>query len=390
MSRAKSNVYIAGYTRTPIGHFLGQLSSLSASDLAATAIQQCLKQAHLNPVLVEEVLMGCVLTAGQGQAPARQAALKAGLAESVSSCTINKMCGSGMKSVMMACDMIQSGSADIVIAGGMESMSNAPYLALQARRGHAMGHQQLQDHLFLDGLEDYRDKRLMGCYAEECAEKFDFSREQQDDYARQSLLRARKATDSGFFNSEICPITIDEILINRDQHPDEVNLDKLRKLKPAFKTDGTITAGNASTISDGAAALLLVSEKQLKNLPLEPLGKVIAQQSFAQDPSWFTTAPAHAIRKLINQNQLDLSDIDLYEINEAFAVVTLANMQLLNLSSQQVNIHGGACALGHPIGASGARILVTLLSALKRYKLKRGIAAICIGGGEATAMVIES
>lgn len=390
MSRAKSNVYIAGYARTPIGHFLGQLSSLSASDLGAIAIQQCLEQAHLNPAIVEEVLMGCVLTAGQGQAPARQSALKAGLTESVNSCTINKMCGSGMKSVMIACDMIQSGSADIVIAGGMESMSNAPYLALEARRGHAIGHQQLHDHLFLDGLEDFREKRLMGCYAEDCAKKFSFSREQQDDYARQSLQRARKATESGFFNTEICPVNIDENLISRDQHPDEVNLDKLARLKPVFKSDGTVTAGNASSISDGAAALLLVSEQQLKNLHIEPLGKIIAQQSFAQDPSWFTTAPAHAVRKLLNRTRIDLSDIDLYEINEAFAVVALANMQLLNLSSQQVNIHGGACALGHPIGASGARILVTLLSALKRYKLKRGIAAICIGGGEATAMAIES
>jgi len=338
--------------------------------------------------------MGCVLTAGLGQAPARQAALAAGLPVSVTTTTVNKMCGSGMQAIMLGHDLIKAGSANIIVAGGMESMSNAPYLLPKARQGLKIGHAELMDHMFVDGLEDSNNKRLMGSYAEECAEKFQFDREMQDDFAKQSFLRARMAIKVGSFEHEIAPITIqsrnEDIIVTEDEHPLSVDLNRISKLRPVFKADGTVTAANSSSISDGAAALVLMSEEMAEYYHLKPLARIVAHQSFAQEPSWFTTAPIFATEKLLEKLSLGVADIDLFEINEAFAVVAMAASQSLEIASNKMNVHGGACALGHPIGASGARIIVTLLSALQKRGLKRGLASLCVGGGEATALVIET
>lgn len=394
MTNQNNAVVIAGFARTPLGNFQGCLSTLSAPDLGAVAIKAAVTRAGIPDDSIDEVLMGCVLTAGLGQAPARQAALAAGLPVSVASTTINKMCGSGMKAIMMGHDLIKAGSADIVVAGGMESMSNAPYLLPKVRQGLKIGHAQLLDHLFLDGLEDPEQNRLMGCFAEDCADKFQFDRAKQDDFAKQSLLHARAAIKKGYFNREIEPVFIraanKESKVTQDEHPLTVDINKISQLKPVFKPDGTVTAANSSSISDGAAAVVLMSESTARHYRIESLARIIAHHSFAQQPAWFTTAPIYAIQQLLEKLTLKVADIDLFEINEAFAVVVLAAMQELGLPGVQVNVHGGACALGHPIGASGARIIVTLLAAMQTHGLKRGLASLCIGGGESTAMVIET
>ena len=392
MSKHES-VVITGYARTPIGDFQGCLSQLKADELGAVAIKGALNRAGVEAPQVDEVLMGCVLTAGLGQAPARQAALAAGMPPSVGCTTINKMCASGMKAIMLGCDLIKSGGAGIVVAGGMESMSNAPYLLPKMRSGLRFGHASVLDHMLMDGLEDPWEKRSMGCYAEDCAEKYSFSRAQQDEFARRSLLRAQAAIQNGRFDDEIAAVVLNAGskpgTIQHDEHPGKQDASKIERLKPAFKTGGTVTAANSSCISDGAAAVVLMSGSQAEKNHIKPLARIIAHQSHAQQPAWFTTAPVFAIEKLLQQLAMQISDIDLFEINEAFAVVVLAAIQELHLAIDKVNVHGGACALGHPIGASGARIIVTLLSALQQYDLKRGLASLCIGGGEATALLIE-
>lgn len=387
------SVVITGIARTPMGDFLGCLNQFQAYELGAIAIEAALKRSGIEPQRVDEVLMGCVLSAGQGQAPARQAALRAGIPTSAGCSTINKMCGSGMKAIMLAHDMIQAGSAKIVVAGGMESMSNAPYLLPNMRSGQRIGHGKAIDHMFLDGLEDAQEHRLMGCYAEDCAEKYTFSRTQQDEFAMQSMIRAQTAIKNGHFDNEVVPVKLEPenptLTIEHDEHPRLHDVSKIPRLKPVFKPNGTVTAANSSSISDGAAAVVLMPESVAEKLHISPLAKIIAHQSHAQDPGWFTTAPLFAIEKLLQKVDMQSSDIDLFEINEAFAVVVLAAMKELQLDGSKLNVHGGACALGHPIGASGARIIVTLLSALQSYNFKRGLASLCIGGGEATAMLIE-
>jgi acetyl-CoA C-acetyltransferase len=389
-----TEIVIVAAKRTPMGSMLGQLSSLTAPELGAIAHQAALQQSGLSAADIEEVISGCVLQAGIGQAPARQATIKAGIPNSTNATTINKMCGSGMKAVMLAHDSILAGTAQIILASGMESMSNAPYLLSKARSGYRLGHGELKDHMFLDGLEDAYDKgELMGCFAEETASHFGFSRQQQDDYAIDSMTKALKAMESGAFAEEIAPVTISsrkgDVTITADEGPDASKLAKMPQLKPVFKADGTVTAANSSSISDGAASLILMTAANAKKRGLTPLAKIVAHATHAQAPQWFTTAPIDAIRKAMNKAQWSPKDVDLYEINEAFAVVAMAAIKQLELNPAQVNIHGGACALGHPIGASGARILVTLIHALKQQGKKRGIAALCIGGGEATAMAIE-
>jgi len=352
------------------------------------------ERAKLKPEDVQEVLMGCVLPAGQGQAPARQAALGAGLPLGVGCTTVNKMCGSGMKAAMLAHDQLLAGGNEIVIAGGMESMTNAPYLLARARVGYRMGHQQLIDHMFLDGLEDAYDKgRLMGTFAEDCAVKYGFTRAEQDAFAVKSLERAQKANNEGWFAWETVPVALKagkgDRFMDKDEQPFKANLDKIPQLKPAFRKDGTVTAANSSSISDGAAALVLTRRSTASKRGMAPLATVVAHTTHAQEPGWFTTAPVGALRKLFDITGWKPGSVDLYEINEAFAVVTLAAMRELELPHERVNVHGGACALGHPIGASGARILVTLIGALRRHGLQRGVATLCIGGGEATAMAVE-
>lgn len=387
------SIVITGSARTPMGEFLGCLSQIKAYELGAFAIKGALKRSCVEPQQIDEVLMGCVLSAAQGQAPARQAALEAGLPTSVGCTTINKMCGSGMKAIMLGHDLIKAGSANIIVAGGMESMSNAPYLLPNMRSGQRIGHDKVIDHMFIDGLEDAKEKRLMGCFAEDCAEKYAFSRTQQDEFAKHSLTRAQMAMKSGRFKDEIEPVIFDSektmLSIHQDEHPRLHDARKISQLKPVFKTDGTVTAANSSSISDGAAAVVLMSESEAEKRQLTPLAKIITHQSYAQESAWFTTAPIFAIEKLLKKLAMQTSDIDLFEINEAFAVVVMAAMKELQLDVEKVNIHGGSCALGHPIGASGARIIVTLLSALQQYGLQRGLASLCIGGGEATAMLIE-
>ncbi|MCJ8509431.1 acetyl-CoA C-acyltransferase [Rhizobium lemnae] len=388
------SVVIAAAARTPMGAFQGGLSTLSASDLGAAAIRAAVERSRLDPELVDEVLIGCVLSAGQGQAPARQAAIKAGLPLSAGATTINKMCGSGMKAVMLGSDLIRSGSAAVVIAGGMESMSNAPYLLKKARTGLRMGHGSVLDHMFLDGLEDaYEHGRLMGTFAEDCAQAHSFSRQAQDEFALSSLSRAQAAIVNGSFIAEVCPV---EVEVNRatrsvsfDEQPSLARPDKIPSLRPAFREGGTITAANASSISDGAAAIVLTSRREAERQQLTPLARIVGHATYAGAPADFPTAPIGAIRKLCDALDWQPGEVDLYEINEAFAVVTMATMRALDLPHDKVNIHGGACALGHPIGASGARVLVTLLNALRSKGLCRGIASLCIGGGEATAMAIE-
>ncbi len=394
MTNQNHAVVIAGFARTPLGNFQGCLTTLGSPDLGAVAIKAAVARAGIPDESIDQVLMGCVLTAGLGQAPARQAALAAGLSDSVACTTINKMCGSGMKAIMLGCDLIKAGSADVVVAGGMESMSNAPYLLQKARQGLRIGHAELVDHLFLDGLEDPQQKRLMGCYAEDCADKFQISRQRQDDFAKQSLLHAQTAIKKGYFDREIEPVVIHggdkETKVEQDEHPLTADINKVSQLKPVFKPDGTVTAANASGISDGAAAVVLMSESTARRYHINPTARIIAHHSFAHQPAWFTTAPIYAIGQLLEKLNLKPADIDLFEINEAFAVVVLAAMQELAIPDVQVNVHGGACALGHPIGASGARIVVTLLAAMQNHGLNRGMASLCIGGGEATAMVIET
>jgi acetyl-CoA C-acetyltransferase len=387
-------IVIVSAARTPMGAFQGELKNFSAPELGAAAIRAAVERASLRADEVSEVIMGCVLPAGQGQAPARQAALGAGLPLGTGCTTVNKMCGSGMKSAMFAHDILAAGTCDIVVAGGMESMTNAPYLLPKARAGLRMGHGQVIDHMFYDGLEDAYDKgRLMGSFAEDCAQKYAFSRTAQDDFAIESLLRAQKANKEGWFAWETTPIAVkagkDEKFMETDEQPFKANLDKIPGLKPAFRKDGTVTAANSSSISDGAAALVMMRRSTAERRGLKPLAVVIAQATHAQEPGWFTTAPVEAIRKVLERASWSAKEVDLYEINEAFAVVTMAAMKEHGLAHSKVNVHGGACALGHPIGASGARILVTLIGALRKYDLKRGVASLCIGGGEATAMAVE-
>lgn len=390
----QNDIVIVAAKRTPMGGMLGNLSALSAPELGAIAHVAALEQSGVTAAEIDEVISGCVLQAGIGQAPARQAALKAGIPNSTGATTINKMCGSGMKAAMLGYDLIKAGSAQVVLASGMESMSNAPYLLAKARSGYRLGHGELKDHMFLDGLEDAYDKgKLMGCFAEATASHYNFSRQQQDEYAVQSMTKALKAIESGAFNDEIAPVTLTtrkgDVTVTTDEGPDAAKLDKMSQLKPAFQKDGTVTAANSSSISDGAASLILMSAEQAEKRGIKPLARIVAHASHAQAPEWFTTAPVDAIRKVMNKAGWTPEDVDLFEINEAFAVVAMAAITQLELNPEKVNIHGGACALGHPIGASGARILVTLLHALKQKGKKRGIAALCIGGGEATAMAIE-
>jgi acetyl-CoA C-acetyltransferase len=387
-------VVIVSAARTPMGAFQGELKQFTASALGAAAIRAAVERAKIKPEQVDEVIMGCVLPAGQGQAPARQASLGAGLPLATGCTTINKMCGSGMKAAMLAHDLLAAGTNDVMIAGGMESMTNAPYLLAKARGGYRLGHGQLLDHMFYDGLEDaYEKGRLMGSFAEDCAAKYAFTRAEQDKFAVASLERAQAANKNGAFAWEITPMAIkagkDERFMEMDEAPFKANFDKIPGLKPAFKKDGTITAANSSSISDGGAALLMMRRSLAEKLGLAPLAIVAGHSTHAQEPGWFTTAPVGAIKKLYDKTGWNTGMVDLFEINEAFAVVTMAAMKEHGLAHEKVNIHGGACALGHPIGASGARILVTLVGALRRTGGKRGIASLCIGGGEATAMAIE-
>ncbi|MCH7880974.1 MAG: acetyl-CoA C-acyltransferase [Proteobacteria bacterium] len=387
-------IVITGAARTPMGGFQGVLSPASAPELGAAAIAAAVERSQITGDAIDEVIMGCVLPAGQGQAPARQASLGAGIPQSAGCTTVNKMCGSGMKATMLAHDLILAGSNRVMVAGGLESMSNAPYLLPKVRAGLRMGHGQVKDHMFLDGLEDAYDKGcLMGVYAENTADKYQFTREQQDDFAITSLKRAQAAIESGAFKQEITPVVMKtrkgEVTVDTDEQPFNANLEKIPTLRPAFRDDGTVTAANSSSISDGAAALVLMSEAEAEQRALKPLAVIHGHSSFAHEPAWFTTAPVGAIRNLLEKLDWSTSDVDLFEINEAFAVVTMAAMHDLELDPAKVNINGGACALGHPIGASGARILVTLIAALQHQGLKKGLAALCIGGGEATAMAIE-
>ena len=387
-------VVIVGAARTPMGAFQGELKDFSAAELGALAIRAAVERAGLKPEDIEEVIMGCVLPAGQGQAPARQAALGAGLPLGTGCTTLNKMCGSGMKAAMLANDLLLAGTNQVMLAGGMESMTNAPYLLPKARAGYRLGHQQVLDHMFLDGLEDAYDKgRLMGSFAEDCAAKYQFTRQEQDAFAMASLQRAQKANNEGWFAWEIAHIALKsgkgDRFMDKDEQPFKANFDKIPQLKPAFRKDGTVTAANSSSISDGAAALVMMRESEAARRGLQPLARIVAHTSHAQEPGWFTTAPVAAIRKLYERTAWTPQDVDLYEINEAFAVVSMAAMKEHALAHEKVNVHGGACALGHPIGASGARIVVTLLGALRKYNLKRGVASLCIGGGEATALAVE-
>ncbi len=394
MNTPSDPIVITGAARTPMGGFQGSLSPASAPQLGANAIKAALERAEVKPDDVDEVFMGCVLPAGLGQAPARQAALGGGLTLATGCTTINKMCGSGMKAAMLAHDLLRAGTGKVMVAGGMESMTNAPYLMDKARSGFRMGHGKVIDHMFLDGLEDAYDRgRLMGTFAEDCAEKYQFTRESQDAFAIESLTRAKKAIDDGTFSKEITPVVVKgrkgESTVEHDEQPGKANLEKIPSLKPAFREDGTVTPANSSSISDGAAALVLMSEAQAEKRGTKPLARIIAHTTHAQAPALFTTAPVGAMKKLFEVTGWKPEDVDLFEVNEAFAVVTMAAMRELGLPHDKVNVHGGACALGHPIGASGARILVTLLAALEKYDLKRGVASLCIGGGEATAMAVE-
>ena len=387
-------IVIVSTARTPMGGFQGDFASVPAAHLGSAAIKAAVVRVDIAPEDVEEVAFGNVLSAGQGQAPARQAALGAGLPLSATCTTLNKMCGSGMKAAMYAHDMLVAGSAEVIVAGGMESMSNAPYLMPKAREGLRMGHAEMKDHMFFDGLEDAYDKgRLMGTFAEDCAESFQFTREAQDDYAFASLDRAIAAIEGGKFDSEVTPVTLKtragDAQITTDEQPAKAKRDKIRALRPAFRKDGTVTAANSSSISDGAAAIVMMRASEAEKRGLTPLARMVGHVSFADKPGLFPTAPIGSLTKLSEKTGWALSDVDLYEINEAFAAVPMAAMHVLDLPHDKVNIHGGACALGHPIGASAARIMVTLIGALQANDMKRGIASVCIGGGEATAVALE-
>jgi acetyl-CoA C-acetyltransferase len=387
-------IVIVGMARTAIGGFQGVFASLPAAQLGSAAIKAAVTRAGLTPEDVSEVQMGCVLPAGQGQAPARQAAIGAGLPYSVPCTTVNKMCGSGMKTVMMAFDALHARPEDIIVAGGMESMSNAPYLLPKMRAGARLGHAEVKDHMFLDGLEDAFDKgRLMGTFAEDTAQHYQFTREAQDAFATESLKRAKQANEDGSFAREIVAVAAKgrsgTSEVARDEQPFTADPAKIPRLKPAFRDGGTVTAANSSSISDGAAALVLMRESEANRRKLAPLARIVGTASVAQEPAWFTTAPVFAIRKLLEQVGWSTGEVGLYEINEAFAVVSMAAMRDLGLPHEKVNVHGGACALGHPVGASGARIIVTLLAAMEKYGQRKGVASLCIGGGEATAVAIE-
>lgn len=387
-------IVIVGSARTPMGGLQGDFSEASAPDLGGAAIEAAVERSGLKSEDVKEVVFGNVLSAGLGQAPARQAALIGGLPLSAGCTTINKMCGSGMKATMFAHDMIKAGINDVMVSGGMESMSNAPYLLPKARSGMRIGHGEVKDHMFLDGLEDAYDKgRLMGTFAEECAQSYGFSREEQDNFAIRSLARANKAIEDGSFKAEIAPVTLKsrrgERVVDMDEQPGKAQPAKIPNLRPAFSKDGTVTAANSSSISDGGAALVLMRESDALKRGLKPLARILGHTTFGQEPNLFTTAPVGAMKELLANVGWSVDDVDLWEINEAFAVVTMAAMHDLNLDEDKVNVHGGACALGHPIGASGARIIVTLLAALEKYGKKNGVASLCIGGGEATAMAFE-
>lgn len=390
----KDPIVIVSAKRTPIGSFLGQFQALSAIHLGATAIKGVLENTNGLPHEIEEIFMGCVLPAGLGQAPARQAALQAGLPDKVGCMTLNKVCGSGLKSVMLAHDLIQVGTINIAIAGGMESMTNAPYLLPNARTGLRMGHHDILDHMLLDGLEDALTKgTAMGVFAERTAEKYGFSREDQDAYAIETDKRALDAIQKGYFKDEITPVLVpsknETISISEDEPPKKINFDKIPLLKPSFKKEGTVTPANSSSISDGAAAVLLMKESDAKKRHLLPLARIIAHAQHSREPEWFTLAPTQAIEKVLQKAGWTKKDVDFYEINEAFAVVVMAIMKDLGLPREKINVHGGACALGHPIGATGAKLLTTLLYALKRHQKKKGVVSLCIGGGEAVAMAIE-
>jgi len=395
MATSNDPIVIVGAARTPMGGFQGDFASVTASDLGAVAIKAAVERAGIKPSDVDKTIFGCVLPAGQGQAPARQASIKAGLPLATGCTTVNKMCGSAMEAMILAHDALVAKSADVVVAGGMESMSNAPYLMPKARSGYRMAHQTVYDHMFLDGLEDAYDKgRLMGTFAEECATTFAFTREAQDAFATASLARALAANQDGTFAWEIAPVTVSgrkgDVVVDHDEQPAKASPEKIPTLKPAFKKDGgTVTAANSSSISDGAAAVVMMRRSTAEARGLKPLAVIVGHATHAQEPGLFTTAPVGAIRKLYEKTGWTTSDVDLFEINEAFAVVTMAAMKEHGIAHDKVNVHGGACALGHPIGASGARIVVSLLGALRKQHKSRGVAALCIGGGEATALAIE-
>ncbi len=387
-------VVITGLARTPIGGFQGKLAPITAPQLGAVSIRAAMADSNIAGKDVNEVLMGCVLPAGQRQAPARQAALAAGIPKSVGCTTVNKMCGSGMKTVMLAHDSIVAGTNLVVVAGGMESMSNAPYILEKARVGLRMGHSKIHDHMFIDGLEDaYETGTLMGSFAERCADQYQFAREEQDAFAIKSLTRSVRATDTGAFQKEIVPVRVethkDQYAVLVDEQPQTASIEKISKLRPAFRKDGTVTPANSSSISDGAATLILMTEPAATKIDAKPYARIAGHVTYANEPSRFPTAPIGAIKHLLEKLNWSIDAVDLFEINEAFAVVTMATMRSLNIPHEKVNVHGGACALGHPIGASGSRILVTLIAALQRYDLHRGIASMCIGGGEATAVGLE-
>ncbi|GKS75051.1 acetyl-CoA C-acyltransferase [Acidovorax sp. SUPP950] len=391
---SSDSIVIVGAARTPMGAFQGDFSSLAAHDLGGVAIRAAVERAGIAPESVEEVLFGNCLMAGQGQAPARQAGFKGGLPQSAGAVTLSKMCGSGMKAAMFAHDLLLAGTHDVIVAGGMESMTNAPYLLQKGRGGYRLGHDRIFDHMMLDGLEDaYEPGRSMGTFGEDCAAKYQFTREQQDAFAVASVQRAKAASDSGAFADEIAPVTVKtragETVVSVDEGPGKVKLDKIPQLKPAFKKDGTITAASSSSINDGAAALVMMRESTALKLGRQPIARIVAHAMHAQAPEWFTTAPVGATQKALNKAGWSVLDVDLWEVNEAFAVVPMALMKELNVSHDIVNVNGGACALGHPIGASGARIMVTLIHALKARGKKRGLATLCIGGGEGTAVALE-
>ena len=388
------SIVIVSAARTPMGSFQGDFASLAAHDLGGAAIKAAVERAGIQPALVDEVIFGNCLMAGQGQAPARQAGFKGGLPKSAGAVTLSKMCGSGMRAAMFAHDMLLSGSADVVVAGGMESMTNAPYLLPKARAGYRIGHDRIFDHMMLDGLEDaYEPGRSMGTFGEDCAAKYSFTRAEQDAFATASVQRAKAATETGAFAAEITPVTVKgragDTVIAIDEGPGKVKLDKIPTLKPAFKKDGTITAASSSSINDGAAALVMMTAATAAKLGIKPLARIVSHAVHAQEPEWFATAPVGATQKALAKAGWSVADVDLWEVNEAFAVVPMALMKELNLSHEIVNVNGGACALGHPIGASGARIMVTLIHALKARGLKKGLATLCIGGGEATAVALE-
>jgi len=388
-----TEIVIAGAKRTPIGSFQGQFKAVSANDLGAAAIKAAVEHAGISGEDVSEVIMGCVLPAGLGQAPARQAALKADIPVSAGCMTINKVCGSGLKAVMLGHDAIKAGSSEVVVAGGMESMTNAPYLLAKARGGMRMGHQEVLDHMFWDALQSPYDKQMMGMFGEMCADKYEFSREAQDAFAIASVERSQRAMEDGSFKQEITPVTVSsrrgDSVFDQDEEPPRCNIEKIPGLRPAFKKDGSVTAANSSKISDGAAATVLMSTEEAARRGIQPLARIVAHATHSQEPEWFTTAPSVAVAKVVEKAGWTLADVDLFEINEAFASVTMAAMADNQLDHDKVNINGGACALGHPVGASGARILVTLIHALRERGLKRGVASLCLGGGEAVAVAIE-